>query len=106
MIFSTVQEAVFCKCIEMIFESIPGSIIQAVAWIDNGASDFAPLLSILLSCLSTGYIMTSITYDLDIDPNTRRDFKHHGWVPNHASGRAVAFGSMLVASTLQCFQTR
>ena len=87
MILSSVQEAIFCKCIEMMFESIPGGIIQSIAFLDNGAMDVAPLLSIFLSCLSTGYIMTSVTYDLDIDPNSRRDYAHHGWVPNDATGR-------------------
>ena len=38
----------------------------------NDTSDIAPLLGIFLSCLSTGYIMTSITYDLDADRTLAR----------------------------------
>ncbi|GMI00463.1 hypothetical protein TrST_g13378 [Triparma strigata] len=106
VILDSVTEAVFCKCVEMLFESIPSSIIQAIFYLS--ASDdlrMAPLISIGFSCMSTGYIMTSITYDLDIDPETRKKYDQHGIIPNSARRRGISFTSLLIISSVACFQT-
>ncbi|GMH61078.1 hypothetical protein TrLO_g14683 [Triparma laevis f. longispina] len=107
VLLSSVSEAVFCKCVEMLFESIPSSILQAIFYLSaRDEQKLAPLISIGFSCLSTGYIVTSIAYDLDIDPDTRRKYPNsHGIIPNTARQRMVSFLSMLIISSLACFQT-
>ncbi|GMH47216.1 hypothetical protein TrRE_jg10166, partial [Triparma retinervis] len=108
-VFSPVQEAVFCKFVEMIFESIPASLVQALAYlklIEDGLEEtWMPVVSIALGCMSTGYILTSVAYDLDIDPTKRSNFECRGWVPNGEKGRLYCFVFMLLTASMQCFQT-
>jgi len=108
-VFSPVQEAVLCKCIEMLFESIPASVVQAMAYIeddnDSDSDKVMPLVSIVISCLSTGYILTSVSYDLDIEPKMRNTYECRGFVPNGEKGRLISFVCMLTLSTCQCIQS-
>ena len=108
-LFSPVQEAVFCKFVEMMFESIPATVVQAQAYLslleDGNEAEIFPIVSIALGCMSTGYILTSVAYDLDIDPTKRSNFACRGWVPDSEKGRLYCFALMLLTSSMQCFQT-
>ncbi len=64
-------EMLFCKVIEMVFESIPGALLQAIFILYNGVTT-AALLSILLSCLSTAFTATMVAYDLDTNAARRK----------------------------------
>jgi hypothetical protein len=48
----------------MVFESIPGAVLQAAFALYNGWTT-AALLSILISCLSTAFTATMVAFDLD-----------------------------------------
>ncbi len=63
-------EMIICKLVEMVFESIPGGLLQAIFVLYNGVTT-AALLSILLSCLSTAFTATMIAYDLDTNAAKR-----------------------------------
>jgi hypothetical protein len=64
-------EMIICKVLEMVFESIPGGLVQAIFVLYNGVTT-AALLSILLSCLSTAFTATMVAYDLDTNAAKRR----------------------------------
>jgi hypothetical protein len=65
-------EMIMCKGFEMVFESIPGGLVQAIFILYNGVTT-AALLSILLSCLSTAFTVTMVAYDLDTNAARRKN---------------------------------
>ena len=71
-------EMILCKFCEMVFESIPGALLQAIFILYNGVTT-AALLSILLSCLSTAFTATMMAYDLDTNaPKRKHDPEFYG----------------------------
>jgi hypothetical protein len=64
-------EMLVCKVLEMVFESIPGALLQAIFILYTGVTT-AALLSILLSCLSTAFTATMVAYDSDTNAVRRR----------------------------------
>jgi hypothetical protein len=64
-------EMIMCKVLEMVFESIPGGLVQAIIVLYGGVTT-AALLSILLSCLSTAFTATMVAYDLDTNAAKRK----------------------------------
>jgi hypothetical protein len=89
-------EMIMCKLLEMVFESIPGALLQAIVVLYTGVTT-AALLSILLSCLSTAFTATMVAYDMDTKAAKRkRDPEFYGcarpasaW-PAFVSGTRVA----------------
>jgi hypothetical protein len=65
-------EMMMCKLLELVFESIPGGLLQAIFVLSNGVTT-AALLSILLSCLSTAFTATMLAYDLDTNVAKRKN---------------------------------
>ena len=60
------SELVAAKVIEMVFESIPGCLLQTYVLMVGGGSISVPaVMSILISALTTGYTSASITFDYD-----------------------------------------
>jgi hypothetical protein len=70
--FDPLTEMVTCKLVEMVFESIPGAVLQAIFALYTGWTT-AALLSILISCLSTAFTATMIAYDLDSNVAKRKN---------------------------------
>jgi hypothetical protein len=64
-------EMLICKILEMVFESIPGGLLQAIVILNSGVTT-AALLSILLSCLSTAFTATMVAYDSDTNAAKRK----------------------------------
>jgi hypothetical protein len=64
-------EMIMCKLLEMVFESIPGALLQAI-FVHFSGMTTAALLSILLSCLSTAFTATMVAYDLDTNVAKRK----------------------------------
>jgi hypothetical protein len=75
----------FCKVLEMVFESIPGALVQAIFVLYSGVTT-AALLSILLSCLSTAFTATMIAYDLDTNAAKRKTIPEFYGYARPASG--------------------
>jgi hypothetical protein len=65
-------EMILCKLLEMVFESIPGMLLQAIIVLYNGVT-MAAVLSILLSCLSTAFTATMLAYDYDTNAAKRKN---------------------------------
>jgi hypothetical protein len=95
-IMGTIEESIFCKCIEIFIENIPSGILQVHAFLrlsdetTGGTSkeQVAAFASILMSCMSTGYITSIGSYDGDIDPRNRKKAPEFwGFVPNNPDAR-------------------
>jgi hypothetical protein len=63
-------EMIVCKVSELVFESIPGAVLQAIFLLSGGWTTTA-MLSIAISCLSTAFTATLIAYDLDTNLERR-----------------------------------
>jgi hypothetical protein len=85
-------EMVICKCSEMTFESIPGGLAQAIFLLDGGDWTIMAMVSVCLSCISTAFTTTTISFDLDTDKgNRRRKPEFYGYVPDTSAGRIGVF---------------
>ena len=90
------------KVFELASESIPGCVLQLYVWLSNPdeAGTYA-LVSIGISCLTTGFASAMIAYDLDVDLLRRKDQpKFYGYIPNDNSLRGRCFVLMTLMSSL------
>jgi hypothetical protein len=86
------MEMILCKVSELTFESIPGGLTQAVFLLNGGDWSTAVLVSVGLSCLSTAFTATTLTYELDTNVvRRRRNPKFYGYIPDETAGRLRAF---------------
>ena len=60
------------KVSERVFESIPGAILTAVAWLNHAdARSPSTLASILVACFATAFVATTVAYNFDTDSELR-----------------------------------
>lgn len=64
---------VFGKSIELVFECIPSTIIQAMAFVNDVPSTIA-VFSIASSILTAAFVSASITIEKDIDKFARKHY--------------------------------
>jgi hypothetical protein len=65
---------IMCKIIERVFESIPAAILQTVTLLDHADARSAwAVASIVIACVATAFVATTIAFNLDTDPEGR----HH-----------------------------
>jgi hypothetical protein len=70
--FDTQTERSICKAIETVCESVPASIIAMVALLLVGKWDWAPIVSIVISWISTAFKATSLSFSTDTDRKKRK----------------------------------
>jgi hypothetical protein len=59
---------IFGKVIERVFESIPGAILTTVTLLDHAdARSPSTVASVIVACLATAYVATTIAYNKDTD---------------------------------------
>jgi len=95
-------EMVMNKGIELSCESIPGCVLQLYVWLKNPetAGTYA-LVSIGISCLTTGFASAMISFDMDVDvPRRKAQPKFYGYIPNDNSLRGMCFILMTLMSSL------
>jgi hypothetical protein len=86
------MEMVFCKLSELTFESIPGGLAQAIFILNGGEWTTGGVISVGLSCLSTAFTATMLTYDLDTNTTSRTLHpEFYGYMPDTSAGRFLAF---------------
>jgi hypothetical protein len=89
---------------EMIFEAIPGCVMQLFVLIgtlkDGKRVTTQAVLSLVVSALSTGYSSSTITFDYDTGVQRRKDEpEFYGFIPNGTRG-TVVFSCMILNSAL------
>ena len=95
-------EMVANKASELSCESIPGCVLQLYVWLSapEKAGTFA-LVSIGISCLTTGFASAMISFDMDVDvPHRKNQPKFYGYIPNDNSLRGRCFILMTLMSSL------
>ena len=105
---SPLQQMTCCKGIEVVFEAVPATIIQAYAFLLASEKSTGALISILVSAATIGFTSSMVTYDWDTSPSGRdANSAYYGFVPDKALPRAVCFLSMMSLSfahvLLLCF---
>ena len=59
---------IFGKVIERVFESIPGAILTTVTLLDHAdARSPSTVASVIVACLATAFVATTIAYNKDTD---------------------------------------
>ncbi|GMI54445.1 hypothetical protein TeGR_g3786 [Tetraparma gracilis] len=88
------------KMIEMVFESIPAAIIQTRAFIISEERSTLALVSIIISCCTTGFAAATMWYDYDTSPEKRRmDPKIAGATPD--TSRSPFFILLVMSGAFQ-----
>ena len=63
---------IFGKIVQRVFESIPGAILTTVTLLDHAdARSPSTVASVILACLTTAFVATTIAYNYDTDPAGR-----------------------------------
>jgi len=100
--FNQLSEFMWNKASELACESIPGCVLQLYVWLSapEKAGTYA-LVSIGISCLTTGFASAMIAFDLDVDvPHRKNQPKFYGYIPNDNSLRGRCFILMTLMSSL------
>ncbi|GMI28919.1 hypothetical protein TeGR_g7534 [Tetraparma gracilis] len=94
------QELTYSKMLEIVFESIPAAIIQTRAFLVNKEQSKLAFVSIVISCLATGFGSATIWYDFDTSPQKRRQKpRFAGATPD--TSRGPFFFLLVVSGALQ-----
>ena len=60
------------KIVERVFESIPAAILQTVTLLDHADARSAwAVASIVIACVATAFVATTIAFNKDMDPHFR-----------------------------------
>jgi hypothetical protein len=89
--FDTAAQRTACKVAETVCESVPSSIIAMAALLLSGHWAWAPIVSIVISWVTTAFKATSLSFDVDTDrPERKRSSWFHGFVPSRSARRRIA----------------
>jgi len=100
--FDQLAELLMNKVSELGCESIPGCVLQLYVWLSapEKAGTYA-LVSIGISCLTTGFTSAMIALDMDVDlPHRKNQPKFYGYIPNENGVRGRCFMLMTLMSAL------
>lgn len=79
-----------CKSFEMVFESIPCSIVQIYAFILAKEKKVDAFTSILISAATIAFTSAMISYDFDTSPTKRnKNFLFYGYTPDKSFKRFI-----------------
>ncbi|GMI24568.1 hypothetical protein TeGR_g5832 [Tetraparma gracilis] len=96
------QEMLFTKGCELVFEAIPGLVLQLAALLVAEEKNTSAIISIFISAASTALTSTTLFWDHDTDPFERkRGAEWIGIIPDVGRGSAFAVAFMMI--TLQVF---
>jgi hypothetical protein len=95
--FDTASERRICKVIETVCESVPSSIIAMVAVLLSGRWAWAPIVSIVISWITTTFKATSLSFDFDTDCSKRKlNSWFYGFVPSRLVRQRIICGFLFV----------
>ncbi|GMI41305.1 hypothetical protein TeGR_g14147 [Tetraparma gracilis] len=89
------------KMAELVCESLPGLVLQLVAFLRAGdKGDVSAIVSLLISTASTALTATTLFYDNETDPSLKKKFPELvGLVPD--GGRTRAFATVFLLCAIQ-----
>ncbi|GMI00185.1 hypothetical protein TrVE_jg8506 [Triparma verrucosa] len=84
-VFTPLAEMTWCKCIEMVLEAIPASIVQVYALLLAKEKRVDALVSIIISAATIAFSSSMLSYDWDTSPANRNALPFfYGFVPDKA----------------------
>jgi len=101
--YETLKEVIVSRCADLATKSIFSCILQLSVLISqqNGAQMLMPLLSVVLTTLSSGFTTAMIAYDSDISSSNRRNQREfYGFIPDEKSKRSRCFTLLALTSAL------
>jgi len=95
------DEMVIGKMIELAFESVPGSLLQAYMFINSPEKTMFLLISILISTLTTGFSSAMISYDMDVSVANRKEVPlFYGYIKDGSTERGITFVLLILLASL------
>ena len=80
------------KALELVFEAVPGLLLQLYAFLTLLNSSSFAIFSIAISSMTTAFSVSVMYFDKDTDPNCRKwNPSFYGVFPDSKSARGVAF---------------
>ena len=70
-------EMVYTKCGELVFEAVPGLVLQLIAVLNAKENTTSVFVSLVISTASAAFTGTTIFWDFDTDPKKRKDSVGH-----------------------------
>jgi hypothetical protein len=93
---------VYTKAGELVFEAIPGLVVQLVAALTAEKNTTSAYVSLFISTTSAALTATTMFWDMDTDPGKRKTNPDWmGIIPN--LGRGTAFATVFAMCALQIF---
>jgi hypothetical protein len=93
---------VYTKGGELVFEAVPGLVVQLVAAITAEKNTTSAYVSLFISTASAALTATTMFWDIDTDPGKRKaDPAWIGIVPDR--GRGTAFATVFAMCALHIF---
>jgi len=87
------------RIVEMVTESIPGSIIQMLALVQAGGDrSFTPILSLLISISTTALISADMTFAWDVSEARIYDPAFYGFIPSSFSSQVLTAAALFILS--------
>ena len=100
--FDALTELCISRVIETVTESIPSGILQLYVFLMSTEKTNSALFSIIISCMATSWISTTIGFDIDTDPDKRKNCpEFYGYIPDLGHQRQFVFGIMFINSLAQ-----
>ncbi|GMI21069.1 hypothetical protein TeGR_g6741 [Tetraparma gracilis] len=88
-------EMLITKGSELVFEGVPGLILQLIALLNADEKSKSAIISVFISTASTALTATTLFWDVDVDPGARkRNPDWIGIIPN--SNRTLAFATVFM----------
>jgi hypothetical protein len=85
------------RSVEVAFESLPSAVMQVYAYVTTEKKTHAALFSIFCSIVTTSFVATVMSWDMDTSPTSRKYAPHfYGYVKDNPNARTLTFFSMLV----------
>jgi len=98
---SPLIELVIVKMVELAFESVPGSLLQAYVFINSPEKTTFFLVSILISTLTTGFASAMISFDMDVSVANRKEVPLlYGYIKDSKFERGITFILLLLLASL------
>ena len=109
--FEPIIEMICTKVIEILAESMPSAIFQIFMYLKSDYKSNFTFVSIILSAFTIAYTVSTITYDVDIEPSKRKlDKDFYGFIPDEITKKMSIFVFMyfnsfihIMCRLLTCF---
>jgi len=100
-------ELTFSRCIELVFESIPGTVLQLAALIHAKEVDNVVYFALTSSIVTAGSVSAYISWDWDVDKEARKMVpSFYGYIPKKSLSRKVIVAISLFVGSVCCLLVR